>query len=324
MFVRLSSILLTALVISGCSIKDIGSSMKASHYFNAKKYGEGVAVFSGKVREDPNNAVDNYYLGRFYLAENKPQRALPYLKKAVSLKPSDTDYQFWLGVSFGAVGNEREEKKRYLKVLRHSPSHSKARLYLAHLQLKGGEYNTALKSYDTILKRYPYNASALYNRGLCLKFTGQEKKEQKAWLKYLEWYPSGFLASKAVNHLNLIGDFSYRNHQFGYRTVTLKNIQFKQGSSDIKFDSRASLRLVGAILSNFAKGDLQITVFHFNSKNLAKERAISLKKFLLQEYPKLKENRIKLSWFGKPEILYGNNKQYRNNKSVRLYMTNWK
>jgi tetratricopeptide (TPR) repeat protein len=322
MYLKTFLISAISLIVGGCSITGLESSFKADTYFSTREYQRGISIFTEKVRTDPDNALDNFYLGRFYLAENMPHQALPYLHKAVVIKPGDTDYQFWLGVASGAAGDEREERRRYERVLQLNSSHAKARLYLAHLHLKEARYAEALELYDKTLKQYPYNAAALYNRALSLKFSGQKEEERQARLEYLKWYPSGFLASKAADHLNMLGDFSYRNHQFGYRTVTLKAIKFAPGDDTMKFDSRASMRLVGAVLSNFAEGDLQITVFYDGNRELARKRALNLKNFLLQEYPRLDGGRIRLSWFAAPETLYGKGKKYLNKESVRIYMTN--
>jgi tetratricopeptide (TPR) repeat protein len=317
-------ILLVSILVAGCTMTGLESSFKASRYFNTADYQKGVEVFREKVRANPRNALDNYYLGRFYLAEGMHGEALPYLKRAAYLDPGDTDNQFWLGVAYGVVGDEKRERIQYRRVLDMSSSHSKSRLYLAHLQLKSGQYQQALDNYDKIINRYPYNAAALFNRALALKLTRKHKKEREAWLTYLKYYPSGFLAAKAADHLNILGDFSYRNHPFGYRTVTLKEIAFKPESADIAFDSRESPRLAGAVLANFTRGNLMVTVYDAGNETLARQRAVSIKRFLTDEFPVLDSNRIILSWFGTPEVLYGNSTKYENSESVRLYLTDWR
>lgn len=311
-----------SLALSGCGITGSKSSFMANRYFSNQEYQKGVSLFTKEVQNNPGSALDNYFLGRFYLAQNKAPDAIPYLKKAVSLDSENSDYQFWLGVAAGAAGDQHEERKRYEKTLEINSSHPKARMYLAHLELKEGRYNQALKLYDKLLTDYPYNAAALYNRALCLNLTSQHREEKEAWLNYLKYYPAGFLASRAADHLNKLGDFSYRNHQFGYRTVTLREINFSD--ADLSLNSRQSMRLAGAVLSNFETGDLQITVFVAGKRELARERAKSLRRFLMQEYPQLDSSRIKLSWFAEPETLYGNGKNYRLKESVRIYMTNWR
>lgn len=312
---------LIAFLVSGCSIQDFGSSFKANHYFNQKNFEKGVAEFSNDVNANPNNATAHYYLGRLYLVQDNYRNALVHLREAVAIEPDDPDYRFWLGVAYGESGNPIEEQQQYAYALRQNSSHAQAKLYLAHLLLKQGQYRKALERYDGLLKKYPYNASALYNRALCLKLTNQKSDEKEAWLNYLKYYPSGFLAIKATDNLNKLGDFTYRNHQFGHRTVTLKKITFSRDR--LAFDARVSMRLAGAILSNLPKGDLVITVFSESEEEMARQRAINLRAFLLEEYPRLDSNRIKLSWFGSPEKLFWNGRQYINRESTRMYLVGW-
>ncbi len=133
-------IILAAFLLSGCGIQNYGSSLKANRYFSQKDYEKGVAEFTNKVRESPDNAVAHFYLGRFYLAQNKPSSALIHLEKAVVIQPSESDYQFWLGVAYGESGKQKEEYRQYLNALRENSNHAKAKLYLAHLLLKQGQY----------------------------------------------------------------------------------------------------------------------------------------------------------------------------------------
>lgn len=324
MHLKTGMIFLISLLVAGCAMSGLESSFKAGRYFSTADYQRGIEVFRQKVQANPDNALDNYYLGRFYLAEGMHGQALPLLQRAVYLDPDDTDSQFWLGVAYGAAGDLQKERSQYRRVLEMSPSYSQARLYLAHLQLNAGQYRQALVNYDEILESYPYNAAALYNRALALNMVRQQEKAREAWLEYLKYYPSGFLAARAADHLNMLGDFSYRNHPFGYRTLTLKEISFKPGSADIAFDSRESLRLAGALLTNFARGNLVVTVYDADNSLLARKRAVSIKRFLAEEFPALDTNRIELSWFGTPEVLYGKGKKYQNSESVRLYLTDWR
>ncbi len=320
---KLQTFLVSAigLVLAGCSAGGWGSTHTASKFFNENDYDRGIAVFTEKVRAEPRSAVNNYYLGRFYLAESMVDQALVYLNRAVSLEPGDSDYQFWLGMAAGAAGDQREERRRYEKALQINSFHAKAKMYLAHLELKAGRYRQALELYDELLRKYPYNAAALYNRALSLRFLDNREEERKALRKYLKYYPAGFLATKATDYLNRLGDFTFRNHPFGYRTITVKKIKFSD--DDPIISSRDAMRFVGAILANLSAGDLQISVFVDGNSDLARRRAENIKKFLLKEYPQLQSDRVKLSWFGEPEILHGNGQKFVLSESTRFYLINW-
>ncbi len=313
---------LAAISLTGCSMNSISNSIRATHYLSTRNYEQGETSFRRAVARNPDNAQANYYLGRFLLAEKKPAAALSPLQKAVASDPSDADYHFWLGVALGENDYNSAEQEQYRKALQIRKYHMKARLYLGHLQLKKGELISALHSYDTVLKRLPLNPSALYNRALILGLQRKNSEAKKAWLKYLKYYPAGKHAIWATQHLNALGDFSYENHYFGKRTVTLAKIAFLHNNTVISVSSYPSLRLVGAIVSNMDSAILQIVVFKDGDPAAAKQRATLLKTTLHDLFPTIKSDRIRISWFGSREHIDLNGKKYSKPESVRFFLTN--
>ena len=312
-------LLFSIFLLGGCA--NIGNSLKGNHYLSTQQYEEGVLRFQEEVKSEPDNEVANYYLGRFLLAEGQSEKALPYLAKAVSADPDDADYYFWLGVGNGAIGNEQAERKNYEQAIKQQSTHSKAHLYLGHLQLKAGQYEQALASYNRVLMRYPFNATAMYNRAICLKMLGRHTEEKKAWKKYLEFYPAGYLAIRATEHLNALGDFSFRNHYFGYRTITLTEIDFITGTEELRDTSLASLKNVGAVMANLKKGNLQIVVNAVGDHEIAYKRARSIQAYLLKNYTDIPSERLRISGFGTPEKISMQGREHVLAESVRLFMT---
>jgi tetratricopeptide (TPR) repeat protein len=74
-------------------------SLKGDRLLKNEQYQDGLATFTGIVHEEPQNPEAQYYLGRFYLALERPEEALPHLKQAVKGDPAKADYNFWLGVA---------------------------------------------------------------------------------------------------------------------------------------------------------------------------------------------------------------------------------
>lgn len=128
-------------------------------------------------------------------------------------------------------------------------------------------------------------------------------QEKRALKQYLAFYPSGAMAIRAVNRLNEMGDFEYRNYRIGLRTVTLKTIEFVSSTAEISNISRPSLIVLGAILENNQQISLNIIAYQKNDRKLAQARAKSIKTYLLLNFPEIKSERLKLSWFGVPEII---------------------
>ena len=160
-----------------------------------------------------------------------------------------------------------------------------------------------MKNYDRVLSVQPDNPDALYNRTLILQRLGQKPQEKRALKQYLAFYPSGVFAIRAVNRLNEMGDFEYRNHRIGKRLVTLKAIQFIGSTAEISNLSRPSLDVLGAILENNQRTSLNVIVYQKNDRKLAQARAKAIKTYLLTHFPEIKPERLNLSWFGVPETI---------------------
>ena len=314
--------------LTGCvQAEQIGTAMKyhvqGRHYIQTRNYDKGEALFRQAVKESPASAQANYYFGRFLLAEKKEKKALSYLEKAVSLDSDDVDYNFWLGVAYGVNGYRKKERKSYKKALALQPKHPQSLIYLGHSQLKSKEHQSALTSYEKALKIWPASPSALYNRALIMNILGRTPEEKLAWLEYMSLYPSGGLARRATDHLNMLSNFSYRNHTLAARTITLTKINFKPFKAKLDSSSYPSLKLVGATVSNMDKGTLQVVVYQKNNKTLARKRAVSIKKYLQETFPDLRGKRIGISWFSEAEKFKIAGKKLRSDESVRFFLTGW-
>lgn len=311
-------------IISGCSMADLSNTVKGGHYMETGEYRQAERYFKKAVQEHPDNDIAQYYLGRFLLAQNKAAEALPHFQKTVALDPGNADYYFWLGVAYGELGERKSERISYEKALRQNGRHPQAHLYMGHLRLRNGELKQAKMAYDAVLKEVPTNAAALYNRALILDLEGKDTAAKKAWLEYLKWYPAGRHARQAADHLNALGDFSYENHFLGNRAITLAEIKFQQSAGSVSISAYPSLRLVGAIVSNLKNGTLQVVVYVDKDKQLAKQRAIEIKKTLHKLFPAIGPDRIRISWFGTPEKVIQGKKTSIKNESVRVFLTDWK
>ena len=72
--------LCVAAALLGCS------DITGKYYLRNEKYAQGVKAFEKAHRDNPNDPAANYYLGRFYLAQEKGQQAIPLLRRAVELE----------------------------------------------------------------------------------------------------------------------------------------------------------------------------------------------------------------------------------------------
>lgn len=290
---------------SGCVVKEMGtnltSTIKGEYYLKEKNPELGEEVFLKEVEAHPENPPSNYYYGRLLLRSDKAKAALPFLQKAGSLDPENPDYQFWIGVTQGLLKQTKQERLSYERALTLDDKHEQALTSLGHWHLQKKEYSKALQFYTKALLIWPENSAALYNRALALSKLGKRQEEQAAWHRYLGVSSSGWLARNAVEHLNSLNDFSYRNYQLGPRMLTVEKIRFSDSSAEVDEASLSTIKMIGEIASTMKSGVLQVVVYQKNDVLLARARAQSIRKILLRNVSGLREDRIGISWFGEPQ-----------------------
>ena len=311
--------------LSGCAVQEFGSNLKyniqGEYYLQEKKYSGGRQAFQEALQKDPANAQALYYYGRFLLAEGEAKTALPYLEKAVTYNPGDSDYHFWLGTAYGENNLPKKERASYQAALRLDPQHGQALTALGNNLLQAGELDKSYNLYQRALKVWPDNPQALYNRAVILRKLNREPEEKLAWRLYLDSYPAGRFASIATDRLNSLGDSTYRNYQLGARTVTLSEIYFVPLSTELSVGSHPSLDLLGAAVANMKKGKLHVIVYQQNNSQLAKKKAVAIRRYLEKRFPQLRDQkRIRISWFEVPEERTVLGKKLVLNESVQFFL----
>ncbi|MFT5700051.1 MAG: tetratricopeptide (TPR) repeat protein [Desulforhopalus sp.] len=321
----LLSLLLLALLSSGCVIRDMGHAVKNSiageHFLTTGQYEKGIDSFKEEVTSNPDSHLANFYYGRFLLVEKQYKNALKYLVKARDLNPKKADYYFWVGVTYGSLGQKISERSNYKKALLIDKNHLQSLIYLGNNQLQRKQYSASLLSYTKALAIWPSSPTSLYNRALILDKLGRKPEALEGWQEYLSYYPSGAMARLAVNHLNLLNDYSFRNHTLLSRVVTIEKIHFIPFSAEIAPDSKKSLDFIATIAGKMKKGRLQIVVYQLTNKELAKAKAINIKKYILSTHPNLQKKDIGVSWFATPETIKIAKKKRVIHDSVSFFIT---
>jgi tetratricopeptide (TPR) repeat protein len=73
------------------------------HLFDAGRLPEARSILETAVREDPQDALALFYLGRTLLAQNDPAVAASHFEKAVALDPTHSPFHLWLGRAWGQL-----------------------------------------------------------------------------------------------------------------------------------------------------------------------------------------------------------------------------
>ena len=297
-------------VAAGCTV------VKGPYYLNTKKYSEGIHDFSSILAEDPQNAEALYYMARLYLADDKPEQAMPFISRAVALEPENDTYLFWKGITHWALMEYDEELRSYERALEQNPRNTYARLYMGHNLLDREDWKGALRAYDQVLGTDPYDPDALYNRPRALHGLGKLAEERSAWLTYLKSYPDGALALRAVDGLNALGDFSWRNFYIGKRRVSFETVQFEPGTDILKADTKPSLQLLAAMLGNSGQLRVHVVTYADAAPELARKRALRIREYILGYAGGVSPRQLLLSWFGEPERVKAGGKTRNLNESV--------
>jgi len=302
-------------LLSSCVVQKI---VKGEYYLSQEKHENGIRYFNAYIKEKPEDAQAHYYLGRFYLAESHFKEGLKHMKKAVRFDKTKADYHFWLGVAYSGNKKPADERKSYENALKLNPNHLKSRIYLAHTQMESRQYDKALVNYSFVLDRWKDEPGSLYNRALALNRLGRTREEKNAWKEYLDFYPSGSMSKVAVDHLNRLGDFSYRNHLIGVRTITLRKVEFEPFTLKLTKDSKNSLDFLSTVLINTKKVSIYIVAYQKNNKKLAEQRAKTIKKYMIGKHKNLSSDRLKMGWFGTKEKIKVGKKQFKEDESVNF------
>ncbi len=317
--------IITIVLLNGCAVTQIGhtigNSVQGDYYLNNGEYKTGLEIFEQKVKENPDNATANYYYGRFLLHNNSAKTSLKYLKKATTLNPDSSEYLFWQGVNYAELGDLKSEERLYRKALAINSRHLLSLVYLGHNLFERKKYKDALEQYTKAIEIYSKQKSSLYNRALVNKKLNRTPEEIESWKTYLQYYPYDSQARVAANNLLLLKDFSYRSYYLGSRSITIPTIRFEPFSSELTRNSKNSLNTIGRITSGIKKGTLQILVYQENNKELAKSRALAIKKYLLDKHSSLSTKRIGVSWFATPQHLKVSRKKIRIDESIDFFIT---
>lgn len=313
------------IAMTGCAVTDLGQNveqtLKGDYFLKSQQSQRGIESFRLEVDQNPDSALAHYYYGRLLLQGKQNRLALIQLAKARDLDPAKADYHFWSGVAYGVNGDIDREEESYRTALNIKTNHLQSTIYLGHNLLTQKLYPEALYYYQKALDIWPSSPSALYNRALVLRLLGRTPEEQIAWLAYLSLYPSGLKARRAADYLNMTGDFSFRNQTLGATTVTVEKIRFIPFTAELDRASYASLLLVGELFQDMAKGALQIVVYQKNNRELARQRALAIKKFLHAEFPSLDVRQIGVSWFAEPQEVAISGSRLSIDEAVRFFVT---
>lgn len=160
---------------------------RAAEFFNNKDYENAIKEY---LKVTPPTADSMLGIASAYQNMNDTKQAIEYYKKALDLKPTDSDIAYYIGVLY-AEGEDYASSQEYLKKsLALNKNNKKASEYLASIvsQVNTNNLNEAINLYDSgsydesmnILNKLivtdPMNAYAYYYRGMI--YDTKENKQE--------------------------------------------------------------------------------------------------------------------------------------------------
>lgn len=145
-------------------------------------------------QQNPNDAHVNLFLGKFYAANNQPEKAVQYFEQAIERNPKLAEARYDLAMLYEQQGNLESAKAESMKAVEISPT-SKYRNNLGTIYFKQRHYEDAIREYARN-NEYPLSAlesAKIYWR---LEYLSQALSYQK---QAVEWLKDEKIMSKPDN-----------------------------------------------------------------------------------------------------------------------------
>lgn len=144
-----------------------------------------------------------YRLGEACMALQKNQEGIPFLERAVELKPLALDFQNKLATAYAKTGNVVKAQSICAFILRQHPRYAMAHFTLGVLAMQASDFNLALRHLNAARDCDPDHVQTLINLAVCLYQTGQKKSIPPVLQQALKLEPDNMQIRGMLHDLNL-------------------------------------------------------------------------------------------------------------------------
>src|SRR5262249_35256218 len=158
---RILSLVLTLLVVTGCSKGDKKARLlgQADNYFKSGDYDKARVTYLNVIRLDPQNAVAFERIGAIWEEDSAPLRAAEFLAKAIELDPKNIENRVRLARCYVTIVRLDQAQKEALKILEQAPDNGKALVTLTEAAKNKEEIGIA----DQALQKFPNKNDASFH-----------------------------------------------------------------------------------------------------------------------------------------------------------------
>jgi tetratricopeptide (TPR) repeat protein len=153
------------------------------------------------VAANPNDPRALSDLGQVLVRTGRAREAVPYLDKAVSLKPDSWAYQFNRARAYAQLEEWGEAVEGYRAAARLFPDDYATHYNLAKALQASGNIDAALAAYEKAIELAPGQSDFQLSYGLALETAKRPQEAAAAYRRYLELEPSSPQAEKVKAHL---------------------------------------------------------------------------------------------------------------------------
>jgi tetratricopeptide (TPR) repeat protein len=169
----------------------------------ASKLDEAEQTLAKVIREMPNSAEAEYFIGRIAFARGRTPDALAHFDRALGLDNTKAEYHQYVARSTFDMGNFGRSMEEVEQTLKHDPSVGDAYWVRAMIRLRTGAVRDALKDLDRAIRLNPARIEAHAVRGDCYEQLRQLPEAIRAYKTALEgdptrgqwWYRTAVLTS---------------------------------------------------------------------------------------------------------------------------------
>jgi Flp pilus assembly protein TadD len=142
-------------------------------YLDADRASDAIPHLEAAVRLDPRLATAHADLGSALMAAGQLPAALEHLRRAAALAPDDPSIAFNLGNALAKASNAREAAAAYARALAINPDYADAHVNLGELLFTHGRIADAVPHLARAAELRPNSAVILTNYGSALAATGR-------------------------------------------------------------------------------------------------------------------------------------------------------
>lgn len=151
----------------------------AQDLFKKGQYNQAFDKFFEALKYNEENDEVYYQLGKCNYLIKSFQDSIAHFKRAIAIKPQESQYYFGLGCAYDELGQTKSAKNAFFDALNINPTNIKARLAYALALTKELEYAQSIEQFNIALKQIPHDADTLYNLALAYDLIGDVERAIK-------------------------------------------------------------------------------------------------------------------------------------------------